>query len=299
MLLTPDDGTELYAFELSESTVSPKVEAIGEVGESLTGVAIYSSDKEDYILAAETNIIQVLKFPFESIGTIEVTGIDEIEIEGLSVHQQATKLYPEGAIAYAAEADDFEGFALSSLEGVLGDLNIKANTDYDPHTQKGCRQRNPVKEECSFRGFWDAAARSCECFAGSVGKDCSWSVCPNNCAGHGECIGPNQCKCDSGWGGLYCSFLLVQPLRETDAKGADGDDPAIWISPTSPERSRIVTTTKSEEGAGLTVYDLNGNELQAHYSAQPNNVDIIYGFKAGERIVDLAFAACRGDNTLW
>jgi 3-phytase len=93
--------------------------------------------------------------------------------------------------------------------------------------------------------------------------------------------------------------LLVEPRYETDANGADGDDPAIWISPEAPELSRIVTTTKSGEGAGLAVYDLEGNQLQIMYSNEPNNVDIIYNFAVGDRTVDLAYAACRGDNTLW
>jgi 3-phytase len=37
-----------------------------------------------------------------------------------------------------------------------------------------------------------------------------------------------------------------------------------------------------------------------HFTAQePNNVDIIYNITIGNRRTDLAYAACRGDNTLW
>ncbi|KAG9250116.1 3-phytase [Emericellopsis atlantica] len=298
MLLTPDDGTNLYVLDLDESTKAPQLEVIGEVGDDLTGIAVYSSVEDDYIFAAQTDVIDVFSFAWESIGSIHMTGLDELEIQGLSMHQEPAQGYPKGLLAYAAEADDFQGFGLSSLKGALEELDIEYNTEYDPRIHRGCRQRNPINADCSFKGFWSKADQSCECFAGSTGQDCSGFTCQKDCSSHGACVGPNECKCDERWGGLHCAFLLVEPSHETEANGADGDDPAIWISPRSPDKSRIVTTTKSEDGAGLGVYDLKGNELQVHPSNQPNNVDMIYGFQAGDRTVDLAFAACRGDNTL-
>ncbi len=92
---------------------------------------------------------------------------------------------------------------------------------------------------------------------------------------------------------------MVRPVAETDANGEDGDDPAIWVSPISKTDSRIITTTKSEVGAGFAVFDLNGTMIQTTTAGEPNNVDVIYGFQAGNRSVDLVYAACRADNTLW
>ncbi|EMR62810.1 putative 3-phytase protein [Eutypa lata UCREL1] len=68
---------------------------------------------------------------------------------------------------------------------------------------------------------------------------------------HGDCVGANQCECEDGWGGLYCAFKVVKPIAETDANGGDGDDPAIWVNPINKGDSRIITTTKSEVGAGF------------------------------------------------
>lgn len=299
MLLTPDDGTELYAFDLTESTKAPEINVIGEVDDTLTGVAVYSSTDSDYIFTVQSNVIAVYDFSWELVGSVDIVGIEEIEIEGVSMHQAATETYPQGFISAAVEADDFQGFGLSSLEGVLEELDIETNTEYNPRKSNGCRQRNLIKEECSYSGFFSKTEESCDCFAGTDGDSCEILTCVDDCSGHGTCVGPNICECEDSWGGIHCSFLLVEALYETEANGADGDDPAIWISPKSPELSRIVTTTKSEQGAGLGVFDLNGKALQIHYSQQPNNVDIIYGFKAGDRTVDLAYAACRGDNTLW
>lgn len=299
MLLTPDDGAELYAFDLSESTRSPEIIVIGEVGDTLTGVAAYSSLDADYIFAVQTDVVAVYDFSWNLIGTLDVTGLEDVEIQGASMHQTSTENYPQGFVGYAIEADDFQGFGASSLDGIIEQLGIEVNTEYDPRKSNRCRQRNPIKEECSYIGFFSEPDKTCHCFAGAKGDSCEINTCTDDCSGHGICTGPNICKCEDGWGGLHCSFLLIEALHETEANGADGDDPAIWISPKSPELSRIVTTTKTEQGAGLGVFDLSGKELQVHYSEQPNNVDIIYGFKAGNRTVDLAFAACRGDNTLW
>ena len=95
-------------------------------------------------------------------------------------------------------------------------------------------------------------------------------------------------------------MITATPAKyETDANGADGDDPAIWVNAADPAESRIITTTKSEEGAGLGVFDLRGKLKGRMDAGEPNNVDVIYGFDLGGRKVDLAVAACRRDNTLW
>jgi 3-phytase len=299
LFLTPNDGDELYSFDLAESTKAPELTVFGKAADDLTGVAVYTAkgNEKEYIFAALENVISVYEYPWTLVGTLELAGLEKIEIEGLSLYQASTSKYPSGVLAYAAEAKDFEGFAISSLDGVLGELGIEANTEYDPRSQVGCRKHDPISDDCSNLGF--SSAGTCDCFAGSAGEQCAEITCEDDCSGHGTCAGPNQCECEAGWGGLHCSFLLVEPKYETTANGVDGDDPAIWISPHSREQSRIVTTTKSETGAGLGVFDLTGKLLQIQPAAQPNNVDIIYGFQLGNRTIDLAYAACRADNTLW
>ncbi|KAL4744117.1 hypothetical protein BDV11DRAFT_201531 [Aspergillus similis] len=101
------------------------------------------------------------------------------------------------------------------------------------------------------------------CFAGFTGPHCNMVTCENSCSGssYGICVSPNQCQC--------CS-----PYASPDSK--------------SPNLSTIITTTKSEEGAGLATMT----------AGEPNNVDVIYGFKQGNRTVDLAYAAYREDDTL-
>ncbi|AWS46990.1 phytase [Streptosporangium sp. 'caverna'] len=104
----------------------------------------------------------------------------------------------------------------------------------------------------------------------------------------------------------------VEPRVETPALfddeaggNANGDDPAIWVHPTSPAASVIATTAK--EG-GLYVYDLDGKQLQ-HLPApaapgqddEPgrlNNVDVVYGHTSRAGRSDIFVASDRGSDKL-
>ena len=294
------DDNSVYYFPLVESTETPKISTLGETKDAVTGLAVYVSKSDsDNIFAAQENVIEVYSQGFELLGTLEMTGLDDIEIEGLSFHQAATSKYPDGALTYAFEADDdVAGFGVSSLEGIAEELGFSVNTAYHPGKLTNNSTPSPICDRCSGNGYCGTESE-CSCFAGFTGLTCCKVQCTDDCSGHGQCVGPNQCKCDAGWGGLHCSFLVVEPSYETEAHGADGDDPAIWISPEAPEKSRVITTTKSTEGAGLAVFDLEGKLVQHMPSEEPNNVDMIYDFPIGDRKVDLAFAACRKDDTLW
>ncbi|KAI9158077.1 3-phytase [Paramyrothecium foliicola] len=302
--LSTDDSSEVYTFALTESTNAPDIVTLGEADDDVTGLAVYVSGtyKKDYILVALEASIAVYSHEFELLGTLSLAGLEELEIQGLSVYQAALDKYQNGVVAFAAEAEDFKGFAVASLEGVLEDLGINPHTEYDPRHLRTCAKKSPICDECSGKGYClngSSESGQCQCFAGSTGDNCQEITCTNDCSGRGQCIGPNVCKCDAGWGGLACAFLVVEPSYETDTTGGlDGDDPAIWISPTDRDQSRIITTIKSEVGAGLGVFDLSGKLVQSFSAGEPNNVDVIYSFHAGNRTVDLAFAACREDDTL-
>nr|WP_223167473.1 phytase [Nonomuraea sp. SYSU D8015] len=97
------------------------------------------------------------------------------------------------------------------------------------------------------------------------------------------------------------------PLYDDAAGGhANGDDPAIWVHPTRPGKSVVITTAK--EG-GLYAYSLSGAQLQ-HVPAQPppgpdhepgrlNNVDLVRGFRLSTGAkADLAVASDRGRDQL-
>lgn len=285
----------VYSFTAAESTAAPEINVLGQVTAEITGLAVYISDTH-YILISQTDTIEVYTPDLQLKGTLSVTGAEELEIAGLSIHQANSSQYPYGLLSFAIESDAGKGYGIASLEPAFQQLNLKPNTTYTP------RRPRPTHPSGSQNGFISENG-TLSCFAGFTGPQCKTHTCPNACSSHGSCIGPNECLCNNPWAGPDCSWVGVSAKYETDANGGDGDDPAIWISPasssSSSNKSRIITTTKSEVGAGLAVFDLRGTLLQTVPAAEPNNVDVIYGFQFGERKIDLAFAACRGDDTLW
>lgn len=85
----------------------------------------------------------------------------------------------------------------------------------------------------------------------------------------------------------------------------DADDPAIWVNHRDKSRSIVIGTAKN---AGLNVYDLKGRIVQSlpapaapgpdDESGRFNNVDIVHGFKLGNRTVDLAITSDRGRDQI-
>lgn len=286
----------LYSFQASETTEAPAIQTVAS-DVKVAGLATYHGISEDYLFVAHDTTLDVYDATVKLRGSIALSGISELSIEGgLSILQSPVAGYPFGVIAFAFEGEEDTGIAVGSLSGALASLGIQPNTKYSP-ASKPCRDcESAISEDCSYHGFGNDP--ECSCFAGFAGRDCSETVCKNDCFGQGNCVGPNVCSCKDPWTGPDCSFLAVKPKYETEANGGDGDDPAIWIHAIKPDQSKVITTTKSEEGEGFGVFDLQGKLLQHLTASEPNNVDIIYNFTVGNRTVDLAYAACRGDNTL-
>jgi 3-phytase len=75
------------------------------------------------------------------------------------------------------------------------------------------------------------------------------------------------------------------------SEGDAADDPAIWVHPIDPARSLVLGTDKK---GGLNVFDLDGRCLQVvSNGSRPNNVDVLYGFPLGGKLVDLCVAGTR------
>lgn len=97
---------------------------------------------------------------------------------------------------------------------------------------------------------------------------------------------------------LAAPLPVLLPRIHTDAVPSAGDaadDPAIWVHPSQPERSRVLGTDKR---AGLAVYDLQGKELQFLAVGRLNNVDVRRNFAFNGGMVDLAVASNRDRNSL-
>ncbi|MCL6260570.1 phytase [Aquiflexum sp. TKW24L] len=93
---------------------------------------------------------------------------------------------------------------------------------------------------------------------------------------------------------------VVKPVFVTDSVIYDTDDPAIWINPTDPSKSLIIGTDKDADGA-LFVFDLTGKKIDSlivRGLQRPNNVDVSYGLKMGDRLVDFAVTGERMTSKL-
>ncbi|WP_108945001.1 phytase [Shewanella halifaxensis] len=80
-----------------------------------------------------------------------------------------------------------------------------------------------------------------------------------------------------------------------DRAGDTMDDPAIWIHPTAPEKSRILGTNKRW---GLLSFNMQGQQVQALAVGRVNNVDIRQGVNLGGKLRDIAVASNRDRDSL-
>lgn len=80
-----------------------------------------------------------------------------------------------------------------------------------------------------------------------------------------------------------------------DRAGDTMDDPAIWVHPSEPDKSRVIGTNKRW---GLLSFSMQGEQLQAIPAGRLNNVDIRQRVKLGGQFRDIAVASNRDRNSL-
>lgn len=98
----------------------------------------------------------------------------------------------------------------------------------------------------------------------------------------------------SGLAAQTSNIITVKPRVITSSVVADADDAAIWMHPTDPAKSLILGTDKgSSPDGGLYTWNLDGTQKQRLSLDRPNNVDVRYGFKLGNKTVDLAAVTLR------
>lgn len=85
----------------------------------------------------------------------------------------------------------------------------------------------------------------------------------------------------------FTPFAETPPAR---GSGDVADDPAIWVHPSDKSQSLVIGSNKSTDG-GLSVYDMQGRELQFLQVGKTNNVDIrgnmVASSNVGTNSVDL------------
>ncbi|MFM9872101.1 MAG: phytase [Fimbriimonadaceae bacterium] len=93
----------------------------------------------------------------------------------------------------------------------------------------------------------------------------------------------------AGGRGTATSVIALKPAVTTEAVSADADDPAIWVNRIDPAKSLILGTDKVEVTGGLYAFGLDGKTVQKVSDLdRPNNVDVEYDFKLGDKNTDLA-----------
>ncbi|WP_421897903.1 phytase [Marinoscillum sp.] len=85
-------------------------------------------------------------------------------------------------------------------------------------------------------------------------------------------------------------LAVLKPRFVTSAVNYDSDDPAIWLNQEDLSQSLILGTDKDTDG-GIFVFDLQGNEdttRRVRNIQRPNNIEITYGVRLGDSLVDIA-----------
>jgi len=123
----------------------------------------------------------------------------------------------------------------------------------------------------------------------------SWRAVPPRSLGAQQRVaGKLLVQTTSEWQAPALPIVMPRMQTEPVARAGDAaDDPAIWVHPRDPSKSRILGTNKKQ---GLLVYDLQGKQLQLLESGRLNNVDLRQDIRFGAERFDLALATQRDEN---
>lgn len=98
--------------------------------------------------------------------------------------------------------------------------------------------------------------------------------------------------------------LVVQPTPITPVRGTatvpnDPDDPAIWVPASDPSKALVFATDKMAATGGLYVFGLDGTLRHRVVPLdRPNNVDVEYGVRLGDRVTDIVVVTERKQGRL-
>ena len=123
----------------------------------------------------------------------------------------------------------------------------------------------------------------------------SWrAVPPRSLGAQGRVAGKLLVQTTSEWQAPALPIVMPRMQTEPVARAGDAaDDPAIWVHPRDPAKSRILGTNKKQ---GLLVYDMQGKQLQLLESGRLNNVDLRQDIRFGAERFDLALGTQRDEN---
>jgi len=92
------------------------------------------------------------------------------------------------------------------------------------------------------------------------------------------------------------AVVKTQVISAPVSGGMDAaDDPAIWINPRNPADSLVLGADK---GAGIGVYDLDGDLLQFLPDGRINNIDLHAGFADNPALAHIAVGSDRSNTAL-
>ena len=98
---------------------------------------------------------------------------------------------------------------------------------------------------------------------------------------------------------VFAQTAPIAPVRGTAPVPNDPDDPAIWVPASDPSKALVFATDKMEARGGLYVFGLDGTLRHSVAPLdRPNNVDVEYGMRIGDRLVDIAVVTERKQHRL-
>jgi hypothetical protein len=120
---------------------------------------------------------------------------------------------------------------------------------------------------CSGHGQC-VSPNNCSCDSGYTGYECQLISCyginqtsPNVCSGHGQCISPNNCSCDSGYTGYNCQLNICYGINQVSSNVCSG-------------RGECVSPNNCSCDSGYTGYEC---QLSICYGVNETSSDVCSG----------------------